>query len=218
MTSGANIVAVIPAYNEGKTIARVVGELTPLVSKVVVVNDCSKDNTESEARDAGAVVIAHAANGGYDKSIEDGFKAAKELGADIIFTFDADGEHDANDVPRILEPLLKGEADIALGQRSYTTHFAEKIFALYTRARYGISDPLCGFKAYRTAVYDSVGHFDTLQSIGTQLTLEGLRKGFKLALVPIELHTRVNDTSRFYARSVRANLKILKAMVRVLWV
>jgi len=216
MTSVAKVVAVIPAYNEGKTVARVVRDLKAVVDEVVVVNDCSKDNTRTEAEDAGAVVVNHEVNGGYDKTIDDGFKKAAELGADIIFTFDADGEHDVADVERIVGPIVRGEADIVLGQRPHTTHWAEKIYMFYTRMRYGITDPLCGFKAYRRSVYDAVGYFDTVQSIGTQLTLEGLRKGFRLALVPIALHARVDDTSRFYARNFRANIKILKVMLRTI--
>ncbi len=216
MTSQPNIIAVIPAYNEGKTIRKVIEGLKPYVTEVVVVNDCSKDNTASEAEAAGAFVVRHQINGGYDKTIDDGFFEAAKRGADIIFTFDADGEHASEDVPRMLDPILTGKADIVAGQRPHTTHFAEKVFAVYTGLRYGIRDPLCGFKAYRREVYDAVGHFDTVQSIGTQLMLVGLKKKFRLALVPIELRTRVDDTSRFYKRRFRANMKILKAMWRVI--
>jgi glycosyltransferase involved in cell wall biosynthesis len=218
MTSADNIVAVIPAYNEGKTVGKVVRELLECGAKVVVVDDSSSDNTAQEARAAGAQVLRHTENGGYDKSINDGFKKAAEMGADVFVTFDADGEHDADDFARIVEPILSGAADIVLGQRPFTTHFSEKVFALYTKSRWGITDPLCGFKAYSRAVYDAVGYFDTVQSIGTQLMIEGLGKGFRLALVPITLRMRQNDSSRFYARRLRANIKIFKAMMRVLFV
>src|SRR6185437_9990885 len=123
------VVAVIPAYNEGKTVRKVAAELKKVVDEVIVVNDCSTDNTAKEAGQAGAVVLNHTQNGGYDKSIDDGFKKAAELGADIIFTIDADGEHKVSDVPRLLAPILDGSADIVVSQRPYTTHFAEKIFA-----------------------------------------------------------------------------------------
>lgn len=218
MILAANILVVIPAYNEGKTIGRVVRELIQRGAKVVVVDDCSKDNTFQDAEAAGATVIRHAQNGGYDKSIDDGFKKAAEMGADIFVTFDADGEHDANDLIRMTAPITNGTADIVLGQRPYTMHFSEKIFAFYTRLRWGITDPLCGFKAYSRNVYEAVGHFDTMQSIGTQLMVEGLRKGFRLALVPIALYARESDSSRFYARRFWANVKILKAMIHVLLV
>lgn len=210
------VIAVIPAYNESKTVGKVVSDLLLRVSEVIVVDDCSSDATGEAARRAGATVLRNDPTKGYDGSLNAGFAEAARRAAETIVTFDADGEHAAADIPRMVAPILSNTADIVLGQRPRTTHFGEKIFAFYTRVRYGISDPLCGFKAYRRNVYDAVGHFDTVQSIGTELALKGLKKGFRLALVPIELHQRVEDTSRFYKRRFRANLKILKAMWRVL--
>ncbi|MCX6787591.1 MAG: glycosyltransferase family 2 protein [Candidatus Kaiserbacteria bacterium] len=218
MSHSEKIVAVIPAYNEAKTINAVVRGLLPHVTEVVVIDDCSKDATSEEAHTAGATVIRHEHNQGYDQTLNDGFTEAVRRGADIIITFDADGEHDANDVPRIVAPILAGRADMVAGQRPRILHIAEKIFAVYTAARYGLKDPLCGLKAYRRSVYDSIGFFDSVSSIGTELMLRGVKKGYRLALVPIALHTRVGNSSRFYAQSVRANLKILRAMQRILFI
>lgn len=210
------VVAVIPAYNEAKTIGNVVRGILPFIHAAVVVDDHSSDATREEAHKAGAHVLSHPHNEGYDKTINDGFAEAATLGADVMFTFDADGEHSAQDVPRILEPILSGKADISVGQRPYTTHLAEWFFALYTRMRFGVRDPLCGFKAYRREVYEAVGFFDSLHSIGTELMLRGVRKKFRITTVPIELRQRENDSSRFYRRRFRANLKILKALVAVM--
>jgi len=120
-------------------------------------------------------------------------------------------------VPRLIVPIAEDRADIVAGQRPRLAGPAEKMFAVYTRLRYGIADPLCGLKAYRRSVYDAVGQFDTVQSIGTELMIKGLHRNFRLALVPIALHRRA-DFSRFYARRLRANLKILRAAWRVLLV
>jgi glycosyltransferase involved in cell wall biosynthesis len=217
MSSASRVIAVIPAFNEGKTIGAVVEGVRWHIAEVIVVDDHSCDATSEEARRAGAVVLRNDTNLGYDGSLNAGFAEAARRGADIIMTFDADGEHDAADVPRLLAPIAEDRADIVAGQRPRTTSVAEKIFALYTRLRYGISDPLCGLKAYRRSVYDAVGQFDTVQSIGTELMIKGLQKKFRLALIPIVLHARVDDTSRFYARRFRANVKILRAMWRVLF-
>jgi glycosyltransferase involved in cell wall biosynthesis len=211
------IIAVIPARNERKTIGSVVMGLRPYVSEVIVVDDCSSDGSGEQAREAGALVLRNEVSQGYDASIDAGFIEAARLGADILLTIDADGEHDAEDVPRVLAPIQEDRADITAGQRLHTTHFAEKVFALYSRLSYGVGDPLCGLKAYRRSVYDSVGHFDTVRSIGTELMLKGLRKGFRLALVPIVIHPRENDSSRFYARRIRANFKIFRAMLKVMF-
>jgi glycosyltransferase involved in cell wall biosynthesis len=188
------------------------------VADVIVVDDHSADATSDEAKRAGAIVLRNAANLGYDGSLNAGFAEAARRGAGIILTFDADGEHDAADVPRLIAPIAEDRADIVAGQRPRLGGFAETIVACYTQLRYGIADPLCGLKAYRRSVYDAVGQFDTVQSIGTELMIRGLRRNFRLALVPIALHHRIDDSSRFYRRRLGANLKILRAAWRVLLV
>lgn len=208
-------IVVIPAYNEGKTVGAVVAGVKPYVSDVIVVDDCSCDDTSAVAAAAGARVLRNETNQNYDGTIDRGFAEAVRRGADIVITFDADGEHEPHDLPKMIEPIASGRADMAIGQRPGTTHFCEKIFAFYTGVRYGIWDPLCGCKAYSRKVYDAVGHFDTVKSIGTELMIMGRKKGFAMELVPITLHNR-EDTSRFYAQRFRANIKILKAMFRVI--
>jgi glycosyltransferase involved in cell wall biosynthesis len=215
MSSASRVIAVIPAFNEAKTIAAVVAGVRAHVADVIVVDDRSTDGTAEEAKRAGAVVLRNAANLGYDGSLNAGFAEAARRGADVFLTFDADGEHDPTDVPRLIAPIAADRADIVAGQRPRLAGPAEKIFACYTRLRYGIADPLCGLKAYRRSVYDAVGQFDTVQSIGTELMIKGLHKKFRLALVPIALHRRA-DISRFYARRLRANLKILRAAWRLM--
>ena len=215
MSSASRVIAVIPAFNEAKTIAAVVAGVRAHVADVIVVDDRSTDGTAEEAKRAGAVVLRNAANLGYDGSLNAGFAEAARRGAGIVLTFDGDGEHDPADVPRLIAPIAQDRADIVAGQRPRLASFAEKIFACYTRLRYGIADPLCGLKAYRRSVYDAVGQFDTVQSIGTELMIKGLHRKFRLALVPIALHRRA-DISRFYARRLRANLKILRAAWRLM--
>ncbi len=218
MSHSEKIIAVIPAHNEGQTVGKVVSSLLPHVSAVVVVDDYSSDITGNEAKKAGAIVLRNDPNKGYDGTINEGFKEAARQGADIIFTFDADGEHDTKDVPRLLAPILSGDADIVLSQRPGSRHWGESIFAFYTRVRFGIPDPLSGMKAYRRSVYDSVGFFDSVSSVGTELMLRGVKKGYRLAFVPIALHARLDGSSRFYSRSFRANLKILRALQRILFI
>jgi glycosyltransferase involved in cell wall biosynthesis len=218
MSSASRVIAVIPAFNEAKTIAAVVAGVRAHVADVIVVDDHSADATSEEAKRAGAIVLRNATNLGYDGSLNAGFAEAAQRGAGIMLTFDADGEHDPADVPRLIAPIAEDRADIVAGQRPRLAGPAEKIFAFHTRLRYGIADPLCGLKAYRRSVYDAAGQFDTLQSIGTELMIKGLHKKFRLALVPIALHRRTDDGSRFYARRLRANLKILRAAWRLLFV
>ena len=100
MSSASRVIAVIPAFNEAKTIAAVVQGLRAHVAEVIVVDDHSSDATGDEARRAGAIVLRNNANLGYDGSLNAGFAEAARRGADIILTFDADGEHDATEIGR----------------------------------------------------------------------------------------------------------------------
>lgn len=219
MSPSEKVIAVIPAYKEGKTVGAVVRALAPHVSETIVIDDHSPDNTGDEAASAGAIVLRNEQNKGYDGSLNAGFAEAARRGADIIVTLDADGEHDANDIPRVVAPILEDRTDIVLSQRPGSRHWGERIFALYTRLRYNIPDPLSGMKAYRRSVYDAVGFFDSVRSIGTELAIRGIKKGFRTALVPIILHERpAGDTSRFYTFNFRGNLKILRALWRILFI
>jgi len=99
MSSASRVIAVIPAFNEARTIAAVVAGVRARVADVIVVDDHSMDATGEEAKRAGAIVLRNAANLGYDGSLNAGFAEAARRGAGIILTFDADGEHDPADAP-----------------------------------------------------------------------------------------------------------------------
>lgn len=208
------VAVVIPALNECATIGRVVASVRPFADEVVVVDDGSFDETARIARDGGAEVVSHAKNEGYDKSIEDGFYHAIGRGAEVVVTFDADGQHLADNIPTVIEPILRGEADLVVGLRPYRARFTEHIFAWVSKAKAGIDDPLCGLKAYRAEVFRKVGHFDKRQSIGTELMFRARKQGFRIEQRRIALEKR-RDVPRF-GRAVKANYKIFKAILKTL--
>src|SRR3989338_824890 len=111
------IVAVVPAYNEVSAIGRVINELGDVVDLVMVVDDGSSDSTGEVATRAGALVVRHFLNRGQGAALQTGIEAAIDAGADIIVTFDADGQFVASDVPKVIEPLLLSRADIVFGSR-----------------------------------------------------------------------------------------------------
>ncbi len=201
----------IPAWNEAPTIGRVVRSVKP-GRTVIVVNDCSDDDTAALAEAAGAVVVNHAVNLGYDGALQSGFEKAAELEMDIVVTFDADGQHDAAILDKIIEPLRQDLADIVIGIRPRTARFGEALFGLYTRLRYGVNDILCGLKGYRVDLYKRHGHFDSYGSIGTELALAALAGGARVKIVPVPIHAR-QDQPRF-GQGLKANGRILRAMWR----
>lgn len=109
---------IIPAYNEATTIINVIEEVTRQFSNVVVVDDGSSDNTSELAAKSGLVhVLRHMFNLGQGAALQTGIIYALEKGADFIVTFDADGQHDINDVHLLISELDRSGVEVALGSR-----------------------------------------------------------------------------------------------------
>ncbi|KKW39477.1 MAG: Glycosyl transferase family 2, partial [Candidatus Peribacteria bacterium GW2011_GWB1_54_5] len=117
MSEKRRIVAVIPAYNEETRVAHVITSAMEYVDTVIVVADGSKDGTPAVAEKAGALVIQHVDNCGAGAATMTGIEAARAMGADIVITLDADGQHDPHDIPAMLQPVLDGKADIVFANR-----------------------------------------------------------------------------------------------------
>ena len=108
---------VIAAYNEGGVVAGVVTLLADAGYQVVVVDDGSTDETAARSREGGAHVVRHAVNRGQGAALQSGMRYALDHGARILVTFDADGQHSADDVQRLIAPINDATADIVLGSR-----------------------------------------------------------------------------------------------------
>ena len=175
----SRVAIVIPAFNEEKTISKIV-KAANRYGQTIVVDDGSQDKTFDEAKKSGAIVKKHKANLGYDKALNTGFKSAEKINCKFIITFDADGQHEPKLLEKFIEALDSGNS-IVLGVRDKKARLAEYLFGLYTRLRFGILDPLCGLKAYRIDIYRLIGTFDTYNSIGTELMLKNIsiNKNFK---------------------------------------
>lgn len=201
---------VIPALNEANTIAAVVAAVLPF-GQAVVVDDGSSDRTGELARAAGAQVIRHPLRLGYDASITHGIQHACDIGFEWAVTMDADGQHAASNLPRVLGSL-GGDVDLMVGFREHHARVAEQVMALVFRRYWGILDPLCGLKAYRLDYYRSRRmHGMTYASIGTEVMLQYLRAGARVVQIPIAIHSRA-DAPRFGNR-IGANARILAALV-----
>jgi glycosyltransferase involved in cell wall biosynthesis len=112
-----NVAVIIAAYNESRQVGRVVADVLPRCHLCIVVDDGSLDTTGVEAHAAGAIVLRHAINRGQGAAVLTGIQYALSRGADVVVTFDADGQHDPNDIPAIVAPIVEGRVDIALGSR-----------------------------------------------------------------------------------------------------
>ncbi len=208
-------IVVLPAFNEAATITDALASIQDL-GTLVVVDDCSTDDTAKKAEALGAVVVRHAENRGYDAAINSGFIKAAELGAEAVFTFDADGQHGVDALRNAIK-LLENNIDLELvvGKRSHAARFSEAMYSAYTNWRYGIQDILCGLKGYRISLYHRHGAFDTRNMIGTELTLASIGLGARWAAFDVAIAPRLG-AARF-GSTFRANKKILRAMVLAIW-
>lgn len=204
---------VIPALNESATISGI-AEAAAIYGVPIVVDDGSTDATAELAKRAGAVVVSHERNLGYDEALNSGFKKAAALGSEVIITLDADGQHNPSLLQKLIERIDAG-ADVVVGIRSRRQRLAEHLFAGYTRLRFGLKDPLCGMKAYRTAVYEALGRFDSYGSIGTELMLFAAKGRYRIDQMPFDVRER-SDQPRF-GRILMGNYMILRAMAISIW-
>jgi glycosyltransferase involved in cell wall biosynthesis len=118
-TNCSRLLILIPAFNEEKAVGGVVEEVRAAVpgTPILVVDDCSEDATRSEARTAGAKVLALPHHLGLGGCVQAGYRLAYELGYDYVIRVDGDGQHDPADVPTILRALERGDCEMVIGSR-----------------------------------------------------------------------------------------------------
>jgi glycosyltransferase involved in cell wall biosynthesis len=121
MDTSRSIVVVIPAYNEaavvGQVISKIPAEIASIPVRVLLVDDGSTDGTAQVGRLAGAGVVRHLTNLGVGAATRTGFRAADALGADIVVTIDADGQHDPSEIEKLVDPIARANLDIVIGNR-----------------------------------------------------------------------------------------------------
>ncbi len=196
----------IPAYNEEKNIASIIVKLKKIAQKIIVCNDGSTDLTGEIAQKLGAVVINHPKNLGYGSGIRSIFQKAKEIDSDILVTFDADGQHQVEDIKKVIEPILKNKADIVIGSRFLENKNVSapeyrkigiKLITKVTNStlKEKITDSQSGFRAYNKDVLSKLKPGDIGMGISTEILIKASSRGFKIAEVPINILYEGNTSS-----------------------
>jgi glycosyltransferase involved in cell wall biosynthesis len=206
----SQLVFVIPAFNEEATIANVVGQLKDKAS-IIVVDDGSSDQTSTKARSAGALVISHKNNFGYDKSLETGLCEAINLGYTYAITMDADGQHNPLQVDYFYESLISG-ADVVVGHRNEMQRWSEELFGFVGKFIWGIKDPLCGMKAYRLSKLKGLKKLNSYRSIGTEIVIRLASYG--AVIVQIDVSTNQRSGQSRFGGGIEANFRIIKALLQ----
>ena len=203
----SKIVACIPAYNEGKYIGAVVKAAKQWASDVIVYDDGSTDDTRAVSEAEGATVLTNPRNRGYGFAIRFLLDHARKSDGDIIVTLDADGQHDASQIPRLIEPIVKGEVHVVIGSRFinnsdtvkvplYRSVGIKTITRLVQLASYtNLTDAQSGFRAYSRLALADLDLFEDGMAISTEILIQAKQKGLKISEVPVTVDYKVEDSS-----------------------
>jgi glycosyltransferase involved in cell wall biosynthesis len=203
----SRVLICIPAFNEGNSIADIIKKSKQYASEVIVYDDGSTDDTYQKSISAGASVIRNPDNKGYGVAIRALFQAAKQQEADIMVTIDSDGQHDPDQIPTLLEPLIRNGFDVVIGSRFLRKDDNEKVpkfrslgIKTITRitqsASYGsITDSQSGFRAYSKNALSTINLFEDGMAVSTEILLRAAEKNLSIKEVPITINYDIKDPS-----------------------
>lgn len=193
----SKVFIVIAAYNEGKSIANVITRLKSHgYSNIVIVDDGSKDDTFEAASKYDVFVLRHIINRGQGASLKTGIDFALKQGADIIVTFDADGQHRVEDLKAMIDPVKNNECDITLGSRflksvemPFFRRLTLKIAILVVWIFYGakMTDAHNGFRAMNRHAAQAINITSDRMEHASQIVEEIHRKRIKYKEIPVTI-------------------------------
>jgi hypothetical protein len=203
------IAILVPAYNEAENIAHVLDQMPAEVcgarTEVLVVDDGSRDGTGDVAAEHGALVARHVTNRGGGAALRTGYRLMVESGAEIVVTLDADGQHLPAEMPRLVEPVLSGEVDVAHGSRvlghADRNHLAREMGIVFFNrvvsfiTRTHVTDCSNGYRAVRTTVLPQLvlrqEQFHT-----SEFMIEAIKRGVPAKEIPVTVEQRLHGHSK----------------------
>ncbi len=215
---------VIPAYNEARHIAGVIGEIKKYRLGVLVIDDGSKDNTADIAAGAGALVIKNEINQGKGAALKKGFRYCLQGGYEAVITMDGDGQHLPEEIAHFLEAAQKSSAGILVGNRMLNSKsmplerlLTNKFMSWLISAVAGqdIPDTQCGYRLIKKELLEKLQLKTFNYEIESEMLIQAARLGFKIESVAIRTvytgtKSQINplvDTFRFIRFILRAMLE-----------
>ena len=223
---GVRRVAIVPAYDEAASVAGVVAEIRGVDPEleVIVIDDGSTDGTGVAAQKAGAQVIRLPFNLGIGGAMQTGYQYALDRGFDLAVQIDGDGQHDPREVPRLIEPILSGETDMAVGTRfaggaRYRAPFGRRIgIVLFSRlvsliVRQRVTDATSGFRAVNRKGIELFANDYPHDYPEVETTVLVFRHKLRMREVPIAMRTRSSGRSSITLfRSIYYVIKVSLAL------
>jgi glycosyltransferase involved in cell wall biosynthesis len=224
-----SVVAVIPAWNEEGNIGRVVAEIPrDLCAYVVVVDNASTDRTPQVAQQAGAMVVSELRRG-YGYACAAGVRKAYDLGAGVIVFLDGDYSDYPDEMPAVVGPILRGEADMVVGSRlrggtmqkgALPSHsvLGNRLISAIMRLRFGVHlTDLGPFHAIRTDGLRALRMGEMTYGWTVEMIIKAARRRYRIAEVPVRYRKRLSGESKVSGNpvaSVRAAARILAVTLR----
>lgn len=229
--SKPRIVAVMPAYNAAATLEKTVRDIPAhSVDEIILVDDCSRDNTVEVATNLGLTVIQHEQNTGYGGNQKTCYARALEIGADIIVMIHPDYQYDSRVIPLAAELIRLGNCDVILGSRIRTRaealaggmptwkYIANRCLTITENVALGqnLGDFHSGFRAYRREVLESISWRNNSDDFvfDTQFLAQAVTAGFRLADIPVPVRYFAEASSINFRRSTRYGLLTLWVMLQ----
>jgi glycosyltransferase involved in cell wall biosynthesis len=216
------ILVVVPVYNEGHVIVNTLTELTKAGYTVVVVDDGSDMPVRNSVGHLPLTILRHRVNLGQGAALQTAFSYAKKHNPSIIITFDADGQHDAADIPAMIAPIRSRRADIVLGSRFLPEgggdiSFSKKMvlqlarFINFLLSGALLSDAHNGFRALNRLALEKIVLTENRMAHASEILFETRRNGLRFCEVPV--HIRYTDYSKQKGQSAWDSIKILFDLV-----
>jgi glycosyltransferase involved in cell wall biosynthesis len=216
------ITAIIPALNEEISIGSVVIKTKKYADHIIVVDDGSTDDTADIARLAGADVVRHSKNRGKGNALKTGFDLARQNGTKIIVTIDADGQHDPDEIPKVVGPILSRDADMVIGSRylngnsiPFYRRIGQRILDRATNINSGINitDTQSGFRAFNVEKMSTFKFGQKGFSIESEMLTEAASAGLKIKEVDIGVRYDVDcSTENPVVHGVKVLVSVLRDM------
>jgi hypothetical protein len=228
--ASGTVLVIVPAYNEAETIASVLSEIPRAISErpveVLAVVDGATDETRDVVEAGGYLPAINLVNQGAGAAQRVGYRIAARRGADVAVTCDADGQHQPSEIPLLVEPILRGEADIVVGSRvlgdnedrSFVRDTGRRLYSglisLFVGQR--VTDCSSSFRAVRMSFFPRL-ELRQDRFPAAEFVMEAVRKGARYVEIPVEMKRRRHGESKMPPSKLKFGWSVFRVIVGTWW-